>query len=66
MGWSGGSQLLREVWATVRPFVPDEKRETILADLMTVFAREDCGTLGELTEDWPESESAYLAFKERR
>ena len=68
MGWAGGSSLLTRVWAEVRESIPDvEDRRTIhLANLMAIFADDDCDTLSEVVrEEWPESEEAYEMFLAR-
>jgi hypothetical protein len=67
MGWASGSGILANVWATVREFVPTEKRGEVLATLMGVFANEDCDTLEEvIDDDWPESQAAFDTWSERQ
>lgn len=68
MGWASGSDLLTRVWAEVRESIPDKEdaRQIHLANLMAVFADEDCDTLAEVVRDeWPESAEAYEMFRTR-
>lgn len=63
MGWASGSELLSEVWAVVRPYIPKKDREDVLLDLMYRFASRDCDTLSEvIRSDWPEAEAAYQRY----
>jgi hypothetical protein len=67
MGWSSGTAVLREAWASVRQKIPTSDREESLCELMRVFARHDCDTVGEVVcDDWYESAGAYQRFCEIR
>ena len=55
MGWGRGSEILEDVWADVRAYIPEEKRQEVLSKLCDTFWRHDCDTLEEIeTPLWPE------------
>lgn len=64
MGWSSGSDILFSVWNCVRQHIPSGRRAEVLSEVMHIFADEDCDTLDEVSDCWPEGEKAYQAFLE--
>lgn len=54
MGWARGSEILLKVWTTARPFVPVKKRVALLAELIEIVEDNDCDTVYELLDEWPE------------
>lgn len=60
MGWSGGSGLLGDCWKQVRKFVPEKDRTKLLAKLIELFENEDCDTMDEIENLFPEAKKALI------
>lgn len=41
MGWSSGSELARDSWELVRPFIPKAKRKVVAEKFITLFENMD-------------------------
>lgn len=55
MGWAGGSLLISDVWATVKPYIPEEKVTEVLVELIQTFQAGDWDTEDEFVEEYPEA-----------
>lgn len=47
MGWSGGSELARQIWREVRKYVPPCDRESVAKYIIELFESQDCDTIDE-------------------
>lgn len=45
MSWSSGRDIAEEVWEKICKYIPDNKKEIILANIVKVFIEYDC-------DDW--------------
>jgi hypothetical protein len=50
MGWASGSQILEDVWNTVKKHIPKNKHKTVAAKLVDIFENSDCDTVCEVEE----------------
>lgn len=51
MGWSGGSEMMEQIIAVLRPELGDKARERIYPKLIRIFEDQDCDTLCECDSD---------------
>ncbi len=53
MGWCSGSEILGDVLAATLSYIPKNKQEEVVAELIGVFEGHDCDTIYELADDYP-------------
>jgi hypothetical protein len=58
MGWCEGSHICENIWLKVREYVPEEKRASILGEMIDVFSDGDADCWGEVLYDCPEYKEA--------
>lgn len=57
-----GGEVLTNVWRSVREKVKKDQRESTLAELMMVFAENDCDVLDEVADNFEEGPKALELF----
>lgn len=64
MGWASGTELIVDVWATVRDFIPAKKRVDVLNELINIFTDKDWDCVDELADEqqWPEVKEAVNQY----
>ncbi len=60
MSWKSGASILVDAWTEARVYVPEQRRVVVLAQLMKGFSHNDCDTLYELEDCWPEAHEALV------
>ena len=58
MGWGSGSEILQDVWGTVKEHIPPSQEVEVLGKLCDIFWDHDCDTLDDLISTYPEAEKA--------
>ena len=59
MGWCSGSEIAQDVWALVRKFIPDKKREKIARKLIDIFEDRDADTMDEAVQLCKDARRVY-------
>lgn len=59
MGWAGGSELFYNVWNLIRDQIPEKGKKKTIKKLICFFEDQDCDTISDLFDDFPEVEKVY-------
>lgn len=57
MGWSNGSYIAEDVWKTVKPFIPEDKKQEIAKKIYDKFCEYDA-------DDWDSKPDGLWAIAE--